>query len=99
MSRYRFSSAAEADIEKIALYILGRNPVAASRFLDSLDSACELLAENPFIGRSRPELGQDLRSFAVGSYLVFYVPGAEGIDVARVIYGGRDLPGIFGSKA
>jgi len=27
--------------------------------------------------------------------LNFYTPAADGIDVARVIYGGRDLPGAF----
>jgi len=48
------------------------------------------------IGRSRPELGENLRSFPVGNYLVFYVPRADGVDIARVIYGGRDLPGAFG---
>jgi toxin ParE1/3/4 len=97
MSSYRFSSAANADIERISLYICDRNPTAASRFLDSLDKTCELLAENPLIGRLRPELGESLRSFAMGNYLIFYVPAAGGIDIARVVYGGRDLPGILGT--
>jgi toxin ParE1/3/4 len=96
MNSYRFSSDANADIEGIVLYIFDLNPVAAHRFLDSLEATCELLAEHPLIGRPRPELGENLRSFPVGNYLIFYVPGADGIDVARVIYGGRDLPGAFG---
>ncbi|MDD5141277.1 MAG: type II toxin-antitoxin system RelE/ParE family toxin [Verrucomicrobiales bacterium] len=96
MSSYRYSSDANSDIEEIALYLFDLNPTAAHRFLDSLEETCELLAAQPLIGRSRPELADDLRSFPVGNYLIFYAPTANGIDVARVIYGGRDLPGIFG---
>ncbi len=95
MSSYRYSSAANADIEEIARYIFDLNPVAADHFLDVLEEACELLAQHPLIGRPRPELAEGLRSFAVGNYLIFYTPATHGVDVARVIYGGRDLPGFF----
>jgi toxin ParE1/3/4 len=95
MNSYRYSSNANGDIEKIALYLFDLNPVAAYRFLDGLEKACELLAEHPLIGRPRPELAENLRSFPVGNYLVFYTPAPHGIDVARVIYGGRDLPPSF----
>jgi toxin ParE1/3/4 len=95
MSSYRFSSAANTDIEEIALYIFDLNPVAAQHFLKALEETCELLAEHPLLGRLRPELGDGVRSFAVGNYLVFYLPAPQGVDVARVIYGGRDLPRTF----
>jgi|SRR5712671_2189603 len=96
MSSYRYSSDANSDIEEIVLYIFDLNPVAAHRFLDSLEETCELLAEHPFIGRSRAELGENVRSFPVGNFLIFYTLAADGINVARIIYGGRDLPGVFG---
>jgi toxin ParE1/3/4 len=95
MSCYRYSAEANADIEGIARYLLERNPVAADHFLDALEQTCELLAGHPLIGRARPELGEGVRSMAVGNYLIFYLPAPDGIDVARVIYGGRDLPGVF----
>ena len=95
MSSYRYSSDANADVEEIALYIFDLNPVAAHHFLNALEETCELLAEHPLIGRLRQELGEGIRSFPVGNYLVFYTPASDGIDVARVIYGGRDLPGVF----
>ena len=97
MSSYRYSSAANSDVEGIILHIFDLNPVAASRFLDSLEATCELLAKHQLIGHARPELGEGLRSFPIGNYLIFYIPVADGIDIARVIYGGRDLPGIFGA--
>lgn len=96
MSSDRFSSDANSDIEGIALYIFDLNPVAAHHFLNSLEETCQLLSEHPLIGRSRPEFSEGLRSFPVGNYLIFYTPAANGIDVARVIYGGRDLLGVFG---
>ncbi len=95
MSSYRYSADANADIEEIAFYISDLNPVAAHHFLNALEEACELLAGHPLIGRPRPELGEGLRSFPIGNYLIFYVPAPDGIDVARVIYGGRDLPEVF----
>jgi toxin ParE1/3/4 len=95
MKSIRFSTEANLDIEEIASYIFDLNPVAAYRFLDALEETCELLAQHPLLGRSRPELGKDLRSLPVGNYLVFYTAASKGICVIRVIYGGRDLPGIF----
>ena len=95
MPRYRFSADANADLEEIALYIFELNPVAAKRFLEAIEQACELLATHPLLGRARPELGEDVRSIPVGNYLIFYVPAAEGINVARIIYGGRDLPAAW----
>jgi toxin ParE1/3/4 len=96
MKSIRFATEANRDIEEIANYIFDLNPLAADRFLGALDETCELLSEHPLIGRLRPTLGENLRSFPVGNFLVFYTPAADGIDVARVIYGGRDLPWLFG---
>jgi toxin ParE1/3/4 len=96
MSSYRYSSDAYSDIEEVALYIFDLNPVAAHRFLDLLEETCELLAGHPLIGCPRPELGEGLRSFPIGNYLIFYTTASDGIDIARVIYGGRDLPEVFG---
>jgi toxin ParE1/3/4 len=95
MKSVRFSADANSDIETISNYIFDLNPVAAHRFLDALDAACELLAEHPLIGRLRPTLAEGVRSFPIGNYLIFYTPAADGIDVARIIYGGRDLPAAF----
>lgn len=95
MKRIRFSADAHREIAEIVQYLYERNPFAAHRFLGLVDEKCELLAERPLIGRLRPELGEEIRSFVAGNYLMFYVPGSEGIDVYHVIYGGRDLSRIF----
>ncbi len=95
MSRFRFSTEANYDVEEISSYISDLDPTAAHRFLDALDETCDLLAEHPGLGRLRTDLGEALRSFPVGNYLVFYTNTREGIDVVRIIYGGRNLPEAF----
>ena len=87
MKTIRFSTEAHLDIEEIASYIFDLNPVAAGKLLDALDKTCELLAERPLMGRLRPTLAENLRSFPIGNYLIFYAPAADGIDVVRVVYG------------
>ena len=98
MNSVRFSTEANLDIEEISNYIFDLSPVAAHCFLDALERTCDLLAKHPLLGRLRPDLGENLRSFAVGRYLIFYTPATTGIDVVRVIYGGRDLPQAFGQS-
>ncbi len=47
------------------------------------------------MGRSRPELGPDLRSFPVGNYMIFYQPLDEGIEIVRIISAARDVDALF----
>lgn len=96
MNLYRFTAAANRDIERTANYIVQLNAVAADHFLTELDRTCELLTAHPGLGRPRPELGAEVRSFPIGNFLIFYAPTNEGITVLRVLYGGRDLPQAFG---
>lgn len=42
-------------------------------------------------GRARSDLAPSLRSFPVGSYLIFYVPLSDGIEVVRVMSGRQDI--------
>jgi len=50
-------------------------------------------------GRLWAESDPSIRSFAVGSYVIFYRESAKGIEVARVLHGHRDIPAIFRSRA
>lgn len=95
MSSWHYSSDASADVAEISWYLFDLNPAAAYRFLDVLEETCALLADYPLIGRSRPELAKELRSYPIGNYLIFYTPASDGIHIARILYGGRDLPPLF----
>jgi toxin ParE1/3/4 len=86
---------AEADFDDIWWYIAQDNPDAADRLLDAIDERCNLLAQFPLVGTSRDELIPGLRSTPVGSYLVFYLPLDDGIEVLRVLHASRDIDSLF----
>ncbi|MFO0803020.1 MAG: type II toxin-antitoxin system RelE/ParE family toxin [Gemmataceae bacterium] len=90
MKRYRYSLQAEADLDEITDYFSDRSPAAGLRFLNAFEKRCRLLAAFPRTGRLRPELGSEVRSAAVGNYIVFFREAADGIDVLRVLHGARD---------
>ena len=57
-----------------------------------------LVAGQPLLGRLCPELAPNLRSFPVGNYVIFYRPIDNGIEVARVLHGARDIDSLFGAN-
>jgi toxin ParE1/3/4 len=50
-----------------------------------------LISEHPQIGRERPEIGDELRSFAAMSWVIFYRTDGEKIRIVRVVHGARDF--------
>ncbi len=95
MKEARLSEQAEKDLTDIWLYIAQDSPRAADRFVLRVHAKCQELAESPGIGRPRAELARGLRSFPLGSYLIFYREAEDGIEVVRVLSGYRDLPPLF----
>jgi toxin ParE1/3/4 len=96
MPEVQRSPEARTDLLQIWLHIAERNPQAADRLLDLIDQKCRLLAEMPGLGRARPELRPDLRSFPVGQFLILYRPmGDSGIEIVRIVRGVRDLAILF----
>jgi toxin ParE1/3/4 len=95
MSRYRLTDQAQADLDEIWLYIAEHNIPAADRFLDTLQEKFVLLAGQALLGRARSELAPNLRSLPIGNYVIFYRPIDDGIGVARVLHGARDIDAIF----
>src|SRR5579863_9840203 len=83
------------DLAEIWSYIAEDSADHADTFTDLIDSKLQALARRPGIGRSRPGLATDLRSFVVGDYVIFYVPLSKGVDVVRVLHGARDLEAVL----
>lgn len=82
---------ARRDLVEIWVYIARDDERAADRLLDRIERALRTLADNPLIGRARPELAPDLRSLTVGRYVLLYLPLADGIDLIRVRSTYRDV--------
>lgn len=81
---------AEQDLDDIWLHIARENVSAADRLIDQIGDSTQLLAREPLIGRARPELALALRSLPVARYVIFYIPSATGIEIARVLHSARD---------
>jgi toxin ParE1/3/4 len=60
-----------------------------------IDDHFRALVRQPDMGRSRPELAPEVRSFPVGQYVIFYVPLAKAVDIVRVLHGARDIESIL----
>ena len=95
MARATFAPAAEGDLTEIYIFIAGDNRAATWATIELLDQKTATLAATPGIGRAREELQPNLRSLAVGNYVIFYRASPDGIEVVRVLHGKRDVEAIL----
>ena len=84
-----------ADLEEIWAYIADDSPDQADAFADLVDSKFQALARRPGMGRRRPELAADLRSFTIGRCVIFYVAASRRVEIVRVLHGARDLDALI----
>jgi toxin ParE1/3/4 len=95
MPRIFRTKLAEQDYREIWHHIGLDSPDAADRLLRRIDAKLDLYARHPGMGTSRSELSPGLRSFSIGSYLIFYRPVEDGIELVRVLHGRRELKRHF----
>jgi toxin ParE1/3/4 len=98
----RFTPAAERDLAEIFDYIADASgsPETARRFAASVEAQCANLARLPSVlGRPRPELRSDLRSFPFKGYVIFfrYLDG-DILEIVHIIEGHRDVIAIFAKE-
>lgn len=87
MAHCRFSRRAEADLLGIGDYTLRAwGEDQAIRYIIDLEACCQMLADNPELGRNCGDIRPGLRRMECGSHVVFYREGKEGILVSRVLH-------------
>lgn len=96
MSRVVLSAAARLDRREITTYTVDRFGLAQARRLrDRFQAALRSLAESPGIGRTNEELDPPGKSFrylvVMKTFLIVYEPTEDGIRVARLLHGARNL--------
>jgi toxin ParE1/3/4 len=95
VTRGGFSPLARVEIAKALRWIGEENPQAARNFRAAAIATAALLAENPRLGRLRPDLAPapyrfwPLRGFP---YVFVYDAEAKPPLILRVIHQARDLP-------
>ena len=91
-------SEAELDLFFIWERVSLEDPDVADRILDQLEAQFNLIATQPLMGRERPELAPQLRSFTGTRYIIFYLPLEDGINVVRVLDGRQNISREFGER-
>ena len=92
MATIIYAKEADDDLVGIVEYIARDKPKAARDWLANVRRTCELLASQPEMGELREGFGVPrCRSFSVGNYVIFFHTVDDGIEVARVIHGSRDM--------
>jgi toxin ParE1/3/4 len=90
-NRFRKAPQADDDLDAIWDFIAADSARAADKQIARIGEVFEMLLENPLAGRERRELRTDLRSFPVGSYVIFYIPAPDGVEIIRVMHGRQDI--------
>jgi toxin ParE1/3/4 len=85
------SPQAKVKLEEIGDHIAEDSPGDAKRFIERLTRKFETLGRHPLIGRARPDLRPDLRSFPYGAYVILYRAIDDGVEVVRVVHAARNL--------
>ncbi|MDO8359608.1 MAG: type II toxin-antitoxin system RelE/ParE family toxin [Devosia sp.] len=93
MKTYRLSRRAGRSLEDIASYIgkQSADPERGAAFVSRLRAQCEKLATLPgLIGRPRPDLGTETRSFVYGNYSIAFRYRPDTIDILDIVHVRRD---------
>jgi len=93
-----YLAAAQRDFLDILEFITREsgNLAIGRGFTDVLRAQCRKLASLPgTLGRARPELRPDIRSFAFKGYVIFFRYEGDTFEVVNVLEGHRDMLGYF----
>lgn len=89
------SALAREDLLSIWRYIANDSPDNADKFLDEIEAGFNLLAKSPEIGMPRSDFMENLRSFPIKRYVIFYRLIEDGVEIVRVLHGARDIARLF----
>ncbi|MGH6923370.1 MAG: type II toxin-antitoxin system RelE/ParE family toxin [Propylenella sp.] len=98
MRRLVYLASAQSDLVSIVDYITHMSGSAAigRRFAGDLRAQCARLASLPgTLGRARPELHSDIRSFPYKGYMIFFRYVDDAFEVVNILEGHRDLGTYF----
>jgi len=92
MPRVITQTQVDQDLIEIWLYTFKEwGEQQADKYLDDLDAAIQLLAEQPLICRERIELAPPVRIHRHGHHLIVYLAIDDGINIVRVLHENMDI--------
>jgi len=93
---FRLTQRAYDDLKSIARYTRqqwGKNQ--RGQYMRALDDRFRWLAEHPRSGKHRPDICEGYYCFPQGAHLIFYLIGAEAIDIIGVPHRHMDVLDYF----
>jgi len=96
--RLRYLQSAKSDLIDILSYITRESGSLAvgRQFVMRLREQCQKLGRLPGkLGRARPELRPDMRSFPFRGYVIFFRYTPEAVEIVDILEGHRDIQGHF----
>ncbi len=85
----------EEDLDVIADFIAQDNPKRAVTFIQDIRGKFYNIQREPLIYQLRSDIGEDARMATVGNYAILFRIMGNVVRIERVVYGGRNLSGVF----
>ncbi|WP_373914289.1 type II toxin-antitoxin system RelE/ParE family toxin [uncultured Thalassolituus sp.] len=87
MTHHSLTQAAQADLRQLKVYSDERWGVRHTReYLMALRTGLQTLADNPNIGKHRPEVSASSYSFPFRSHVIYYMNEDTGITIFAVLH-------------
>ncbi len=94
--KVRVTPRARDDIKNIGRYTEQTwNKTQRNRYLKNIDARLKWLAENPQLGKHRPDICEGYHSFPEGQHVIFYLVGSNTIDVIGIPHKEMDIISYF----
>lgn len=90
MANVYFQAKANRDLGDAWFEIAQDSVSRADAYIEEIHQTCELIADNPRMGLVRLDVDEDVRSFLVDRYVIFYEIIPDGIVILRVWHTARD---------
>lgn len=92
MRRVRLTPAAKGQLKSIWRYTFETwGEDNADAYLTEIEAKLNMLAGNPSLGRSRPDVKIDYHSIKVNRHIVFYLFDEQHVDVIGVLHERMDV--------
>lgn len=86
------SAAATDDLKNIYQHTVEvRGKAQADKYWSGIKKQLWLLAQQPQMGRQRPELSPDIRSLIINRHVIFYRVNAMQVEIIRLLNGRQDV--------
>jgi len=87
MAKFRLSRRAEADLLSIGEFTIREWGMSqAARYLNELETCCQMLADNPGLGRACDYVRSGLHRHEHGKHVLFYRQDRNGILISRILH-------------